>query len=132
MEVVSSVIAITSIAIQLIDSITKLLEILESIQDAPDDIEDIQENLRILCIILDEIRSNENKYSSSASTVEVLKHLEQKIKAFTALLIRYELGFGSKSRAKRKWSAVKAAFKSKKFETLAKSVDRTKSTLSLA
>lgn len=135
MDVVSSaasVIAIASIAIQLIDGIAKLSDFVESIDDAPDNIKSIREDLHLLSCILIEVKANQNADSANPSILATLKHLEHKVQIFTTFLAKFEPELNSHNRIIRKWSAVKGAFKSKKFENLRQSLAQTKSTLLIA
>lgn len=135
MEVVSSAasgIAIVSIAIQLIDSISKLADFLGSIQEAPENLKIILEDLNILSMILNGIQLQQNQYGSNASIMIVLKSLEDKVTPFLTLVKRYEPGFLSSSRRIRKWTAIKAVFKDKKFKHFQQSLIGTKTTLILA
>lgn len=135
MEIIAgatSVIGIVSLAIQLTESIIELSDFLGSIQEAPDDVQTILTDLRILSMVLDDIKLHHTSYESNEVTAIALESLRQKITAFISLVTRYEPGCKSNSRRLRKWSAVKAAFKSNKFDKFRRSLSETKSTVQIA
>lgn len=125
--------AVVSIAIQLIDSLKKFAEFIDSIKEAPEDVESDLSELRMLSSMLQEIRLQQSSSSNANSTVETcLTTLQQNITSFAALANRYRPNLSSPNSRIQKWSAIKTAFKSEKFNKYRGSLNNGKHNLMLA
>lgn len=134
MEVLSgaaSVIAVTSLAIQLVDSIDKLYGFWISVKDAPDDVHIIITDLKLLSTVLTEI-SFEAQQSEPNPTLEaVLKTCSTRVKTLGIILNNIEPDFSSASLSVRKWAAIKSALKNRTFEKFQRGLESLKTTLIL-
>lgn len=127
----ASIIAVTSLAIQLVDSIDKLCHFWTSIKEAPDDVLFIITDLRLLSSIFTEI-SFEAQHSEPNDTLEaVLKTCTIRVKALSDILSDIEPGFSSARFSVRKWTAVKTVLKQKTINKFQESLRSLKITLIL-
>lgn len=69
----SSVIAVVSIAVQLADSIQKLCDFWESVQDAPEEIRGVIDDLKVLQLVVDELRHNEEMFGPRAIVTQSIQ-----------------------------------------------------------
>lgn len=117
---VASVIAVTQIALQIGQGISKVYvhrsdwfvlilssqSLLRSIDDAPEEIKAIVGELEFFDSVLQRIRLNEDTTGSQAATYEALARCDVSLKALVRIADALVPGFASNSRFKRKWAAV--------------------------
>ena len=128
----ASVIAVASIAIQLVDSVDKLAIFWNAVKDAPEDIHGIAIDLRLLASVLNEIVLEAQHLPPDASLEAVLQNCRLKVNTLTSIVTGIENGFASKTTGIRRWTALKAVFKSEKLRKFQNVLERLKSTLVLA
>ncbi|KAL9120774.1 MAG: hypothetical protein Q9187_002672 [Circinaria calcarea] len=131
LSLAANIVAITSIAIQLADSVKKLCEFWKSIKDAPEEIHTIVADLELLSSVLAEITS-EKQLHPDATTAAVLEICESKVKKLMTIVSDLEPGFASQKPSIRKWTAFKAVIKAEKLRRFQEAVERLKVTLILA
>lgn len=127
----TSAITVASIAFQLSESIKKLFEFWMSIKNAPDDIHAITTDLQILSSVLDKIAFEAQRLPPDTLMIAALNSCSGKIQKLSNIVDDLESGFRSTSSSVRKWSALKAVFKSDRIKKFQDSLERTKSTLML-
>ena len=129
----ASVIAVVSVAVQLADSIKKLYEFWNSVQGAPEDVHSIKADLGLLSTVLSDIALDAQQHQlPDAALIGVLEQCTIRVGVLTTSVREINLGFDSKHCSVRKWSAVKMVFKDKKLEKYRVTLERLKTTLSLA
>ena len=128
----AGVIAVASIALQLVDSINKLAAFWNNVKDAPEDVHSIAVDLNLLTSILTEIASEAQHVELDTSLVAILQDCQLKVTTLTSILHGIERGFASGSSTIRKWTALKAVFQNEKLRRFQEVLDRLKSTLILA
>lgn len=127
----TSVITVSSIAVQLSESIKKIFEFWISIKNAPDDIHAITTDLQILSSVLSRIGFESQRLRPDPSMIAALDCCFGKIQKLSNIVDDLESGFKSTSSSVRKWSALKTVFKSDRLKNFQDSLERTKSTLML-
>lgn len=133
LSAVASGFAVVSIAIQLTDSLKKFADFIDSAKEAPEDVESDLSELRTLSSMLEEIRLQQSSSSNANSSVKTcLTNLQQNIISFAALANRYRPNLNSQNSRIQKWSAIKTAFKSEKFNKYRESLSKEKLNLILA
>ncbi|KAL8834930.1 MAG: hypothetical protein Q9176_007224 [Flavoplaca citrina] len=128
----ASGLAVVSITIQLADGIKKLHDFWTSIAEAPEDIKDNLLELKFLSGVLIQIAHNKQRDEPDPTFAEFLSDCCAKINRLTTVLEAIEPGFASTSSYIRRWTAVKAVLKQEKLKKFQDSLERLKSTLSLA
>lgn len=128
----ASVIAVTSLAFQLAESIQKLFDFWDSVQNAPAEIHDIKFELGSLRDVLEQIGHDAQYQLANPSMVLALRLCSEKINVINSLTAEIELGFASSKSLTRKWSALKAALRRGKIEKVQSALGRLKETLILA
>jgi hypothetical protein len=144
---------VSSLALQLAESITHLCEFWQSITDAPESVRDIAKELHVISTIL----------ASIANTALPERQIDMKLVLETCMYFPLKLLFGntwskcccsyagasqieplhsitrqlmqqfcSTSKAKRKWAAIESVFKAEKIDQCRDAIERTKTTLVLA
>ena len=135
--IVASGVSIGSIAIQIVGSVQQILDFWSSIKDAPSDIQDLLEELQILANLLLEFDNNPNasKQAAAAKATEYCKNAATSIDSVVKDLADgfKDLADGfAMSKARRRWTAVKAVLKEKKLTRSLQRLERAKLMLSLA
>ena len=133
MDAVASTFAVVSLSIQLVESIKKLNDFWSSIKEAPANVHAILNDLSLLSSILSDIATETQEVGSADTTLEkVLCSCELSVQELYIILSNLQLGFDSKKRSIRQWTAVKSILKSDKIETFQAVLERLKSSLMLA
>lgn len=127
----ANIITVTSIAVQLTESIKKILEFWISIRNAPDDIHAITTDLQILSSVLSRIAFEAQRLRPDPSMIAALNSCSGKIKKLRNIVDELDSGFRSTNTSIRRWSALKTVFKSERLKTFQDSLERTKTTLML-
>lgn len=128
----ASVIAVTSLALQLAENIRKRSEFWDSVQNAPTEVNDIKLELRSLKDVLEQISCDAQYQQANPSIVLALRLCSEKINVIRSLTADIESDLLSSRIRTRKWSALQAAFKRDKIEKVHNSLNRSKGTLTLA
>ena len=123
----ASVIAVTTLAIELAESIRKLFEFWDSIQNAPEEVNDIKLELESL----EQIAHEAQRQSPNRLVEPALRLCSRKINTIKSLTGDIESGFTSSKICTRKWSALRAVWSRKKLEKVQSSLERLKATLIL-
>jgi hypothetical protein len=139
MEVVgltASIISITTLAIQIYDSLRKVADFWESFEDAPEDIRRISRELRFLANILITIRqrheSGLNQDGHDQWIREALELVKQDIDELASLVSELARLVGpGNGRIKRHWRRVRIVSKRDKLTKLKGHVESAKSILGL-
>ena len=131
LSVAASVIAVSSLALQLAENARKLFDFWDSLQNAPEEIRDIKSDLDNLGKVLEQIAQEAQQQSPCPSTQSALRLCSGKINTITSITNEFEPGFACSKRRIRKWSPLKAVFRREKIEKVQKSLDRIKATLVL-
>ena len=131
MDVASGAIAFASVAIQLIDSVSKIQAFWESFKEAPDSIKAIAKDLRVLNSVLKEITSGE-AHSHDSTTAAALESCAVQINILLSLMNEYQLDFALGRTPVRKWTAVKAAWSEGRIRKFRAALLESKITLLLA
>ncbi|MCJ1226722.1 hypothetical protein MMC12_003375 [Toensbergia leucococca] len=127
----ASVIAIATVAVQLADGMKKLCEFWSSIKEAPDDIHSIATGLGMLSASLTEIAHEAELQQPDPTLTRVLKECSVEVNLLTSIVDDFEPGFASSSSRVRRWTALKAVFKTEKLKKFRDFLDSTKTTLLL-
>ena len=127
----ASVFAVSSLAIQLADSIRKLHEFWQSISEAPEDIRCVTTDLKLLSSVLVEIAIEGQQVDPDTTLPAVLHECVTEVASLHAIIDGIEPGLGSSSLAKRKWAAFKGVMKMEKLKKFQQALERLKSTLIL-
>ena len=127
----ASVIAVTSLALQLAESTKKLIEFWDSIQNAPEEVDDIKLELESLRNVLEQIGHEAQHQPPNRLVEPALRLCSRKINAVRSLTTDIESGFTSSKICTRKWSALRAVWSRKKLEKIQSSLERLKATLTL-
>lgn len=127
----ANIITVTSIAVQLSESIKKLLEFWISIKNAPEDIHAITTDLQILSSVLSRIAFEAQRVRPDPSMLAALNSCSSKIERLKYIVEDLESGFKSANSSIRRWSALKTVFKNERLKIFQDSLERTKSTLVL-
>lgn len=128
----ASAIAVVSLAVQIAESLRELCDFWDSIQEAPEDIRAILNDLRLLELVIGDIRRSGEVHSADAVTSLALESCSQKVFSLVVVVNDIEPGFRAASRRKRGWSSFKAALKGGKLKRFRDSLSETKLTLLLA
>ncbi|KAL8823160.1 MAG: hypothetical protein Q9191_006117, partial [Dirinaria sp. TL-2023a] len=131
LSAVASVMAVTSLAFQLAESIHKVSKFWDSIQRAPEDINDIKSELQFLRTLLEQIGHEAPHYPSGASTLSALRLCSGKIDTIKSLTAGFEAGLTASRTRTRIFSALRAVLKREEIERVQVSLDRLKATLML-
>jgi len=117
--------AVVSLGMQVVQSVSKLYEFWKSMKDAPEDIRNIVRELGYLATILDGIHVDEQRYS------DVMVQCIEKIHNLESIVATLEPEFAAPTRRVRYWAAFTAARKKGKIQEFQVSLEDTKSTLML-
>ena len=127
----ASVIAVTSLALQLAQSTKKLFEFWDSIQNAPEEVNDIKLELESLRNVLEQIGHEAQHQPPNRLVEPALRLCSRKMNTVRSLSTDIESGFTSSKICTRKWSALRAVWSRKKLEKVQNSLERLKATLIL-
>ena len=127
----ASVIAVTSLALQLAESTKKLFEFWDSIQNAPEEVNDIKLELESLRNVLEQIGHEAQHQPPNRLVEPALRLCSRKINTVRSLTTDIESGFTSSKTSTRKWSALRAVWSRKRLEKVQSSLERLKATLIL-
>lgn len=127
----ASVITVGSIAVQLILSINKFYDFVKSVEDAPQEFRTIAKELKLLALTLESLRHGGTR-ENDLSTKAALDICKEKIERLLLIVQRYEPGFATRNKQKRRWNALKATFKTNEIHKIQKSIEEAKTTLLLA
>lgn len=132
----SGVFAVVSLAIQLCESIKKLCDFFESIEDAPQYIKFISNDLSTILNVVEGIRqeSEVTRPHTKAlhTSLQALNHCCEQVNQLKSLIVKHEAGLIHSSRARRKWSAIKATWSAEKLQKASEALGNAKLTLLLA
>jgi hypothetical protein len=130
----ANVIAVISIAAQLLDGVQKLHVFWKNVVDAPSHILALVEEIRLLKFILCSIHSHLRFTDPDLISIitESLKSCRNKIDELNVISSQLESGLKSKNRGARKLSAFRWAFQDPKIERLSAILSEAKITLILA
>ena len=127
----ASVVTIGVAAVQLADTIDKLLNFWKSIEDAPEDFNAVRNDLELLMSIVQCV--NRLKWlRPSLLIADALQQCQQKAERLLAIVQHFEVGLSNSNKRKRRWSALKASFKTNDIRKIHGSLERSKSNLILA
>ena len=129
--VVASSFAVASLAIQLVDSLTKAHEFWSSIKDAPDDIQSLSFDLKLWSTLFAEIADEAKHYPPNDLLATALKRCKFTVDSLTAILNEIEPGFSAESRRRRSWAAFKTVVKARKVKKFQGTLERLNGTLQL-
>ena len=132
MDPAATGLAVVSVTIQLADGIKKLHDFWTSIAEAPEDIKDNLLELKVLSSLLSQIAHDKQRHEPDPMFADVLRDCCAKVDRLIKLLGEAEPGFASTSSYIRRWTAVKTVLKQEKLKKFQDSLERLKSTLSLA
>lgn len=128
----AGVIAVASIALQLAHNIKGLRTFWTNVRDAPQDIQFIVADLQLLSGILADIAFEAQHAEADESLTTVLISCLSRTQTLTASVKAIENDFESTRTFVKKWTAVKAVFKSEKVNKFQDVLEQLKSTLILA
>ena len=127
----ASVIAVTSLALQLAENTKNIVEFWDSIESAPRDVCDIRLELESLSQVLEQIGHEARHHPPCASTLSALKLCAEKIEVIKSITSDLETGLASSKTRIRKWSSVRAALSRQKVDRVQDLLGRMKATLTL-
>lgn len=122
----ASGIAVVSLTLQIVESISKLHDFFESMQGAPASVAAIRKDLGQLSSILDSLMLDEERFD------DVLATCMDKIAVLSAIIEDLEPGFQSRSHRNRKWTAFRTARKGIVLKNFRETLEETKTTMVLA
>ncbi|MCJ1389076.1 hypothetical protein MMC18_001930 [Xylographa bjoerkii] len=114
MDGASGVMAVASLALQLVDSVKQLYDFWESVREAPSSITGLVEDLKIFSAMLEELQHDEEIFGPQKVTLLALESCRVKVNTLHALL--QPAGFNSTSKVVRKWTSLKAVLRRDKLE----------------
>ena len=128
-----SVIAVVSVAIQLAETIKKIYDFWSSVQDAPQDIRDIVKELQIILDVIKEIENDEwiSKLESHSIIQTAAESCLDKVQSLYDFVGRFGSQGASSGRVRRTWSSIKVVLQKDKIENFKRSIEATKSTLTM-
>ena len=127
----ASAVTVGVAAVQLVDTIDKILTFWKSIEDVPEDFNAVGNDLGLLMSIVQCV--NRLKWlRTSLIIADALQQCQQKTECLLAIVQHFEVGLSNSNRRKRKWSALKASFKTNEIRKIHRSLERSKSNLVLA
>jgi len=133
---VSSVLAVVSVAIQLGDGIKKLYDFWDSVIEAPQEVQAISKDLKIILDVVEDMQMQfeAQKPNSRAATTTsaALEQCLNSVGTLQALTYKLNSGLSSNETKRRKWSALKGAWKKTKIANFRESLRDMKLTLLLA
>lgn len=114
----ASGIAVVSLALQLVETVTAVHAFLRSIEDAPEEIERLARLLEQLHCLLDGVRSvlqsqklREKEVDLCPATLTALQECSRQMHPLAALIWDAKASLGRRSRIMRKWSALRFSLK---------------------
>ena len=122
----ASGIAVVSLTLQIVESISKFHDFFESMKMAPTEVKFIIQDLTQLSSILDGIKFDEQRYN------DILSTCVEKMDVLSAIVNELEPGFQSANHKHRKWTAFRTARKGTILKRFRDMLEETKRTLSLA
>ena len=128
--VTASVAGVASLTIQLIEKAKQLREFWKSFREAPAEIEGIAKDLELFCELIE--RCAQLQHEGFATLEKVLIKCGDSIEGLVRFTERLELGFASRSRVKRNWTAFKAVLGKDELEKFQNSLRHTKQDLIIA
>ena len=119
----ASVIAVVSLAVQLVETVQKISDFLHSVHDAPDEVVSLAESLDQLHQHLDEIKCFVEQQSRMPDHPGSLSHLTRaltsckvKVERLAIVVGKLQRSFTSQSRLHRKWGSLKVVYRKEQID----------------